>query len=416
MAYRPRVVDTELRERLASSGAVLIEGPKACGKTATAGEQAASTVFVDTDLSAREALAIDPSLVLDGAAPRLLDEWQVAPALWNQVRRRVDEVGTPGQFILTGSAVPADDATRHTGAGRFSRLRMRPMSLQESGLSSGAISLAALLAGQPARSPEPGLGFAALMEGICVGGWPGMQGLTVKAALRANQDYLDQVRRVDVERVDGAGRDPDKVARVIRSLARNVSSEASVATLAADAGGPEGALSRITVDRYLSALDRLMLLEDLPAWAPHLRSRSTLRSTAKRHLADPSLAVAALGGSPQRLTADLETTGLLFESLVVRDLRVHSQPLGGHVRHYRDSSGLEVDCVIETPDGRWGAFEVKLSPRSVEDAARTLLKFASTVDTRKVGEPACLCVITASGFGYRRADGVDVVPVAALGA
>ncbi len=418
MSYRERVVDDELQQRLGSAGAVLVEGPKACGKTATAQQVAGSKVFLDVDAQARAALAVDPSLVLDGAPPRLLDEWQVEPDLWNHVRRQVDEDARPGQFILTGSAVPADDAVRHTGAGRFSRLRMRPMSLLESGHSTGRVSLRKLLEGAAPRSPDPGLSFEGLTECLTTGGWPAFLDRGVAASAAAVRDYLDQVLRVDVERVDQTRRDPVKLGRLAASLARNVATEVSVARLADDVSGAEtgdGRVTRNTVSAYLDALERLMIVEDQPAWAPHLRSRVRVRGSVKRHFVDPSLAVAALRAGPGRLRADLELTGFLFESLVVRDLRVYSQPLDGTVRHYRDSSGLEVDAIVECADGSWGAVEVKLGQQSVDGAAASLLRFADVVDTHRCGEPGVLAVLTASGYGYRRDDGVAVVPIGALG-
>jgi hypothetical protein len=414
VAYRNRIVDEELTARLRATGAVLVEGPKACGKTATARRVAASEVLLDVDIAARQAIALDPALVLDGATPRLIDEWQLEPAIWNHVRRAVDDRGQPGQFILTGSAVPTDDITRHTGAGRITRLRMRPMTLFETGHTNGAISLARLLDGEPARAPDPGLTVADLAERVAVGGWPGLQGLTVGQSLRATRDYLDEIRRVDVSRVDGTRRDPARVGRLLRSLARNVATYASATTLAADAGGAEDPLKDDTVRQYLDILERLMVVEDQPAWAPRLRSRSVLRSGPKRHLIDPSLAVAALRATPARLLRDLNLLGFLFESLVVRDLRVYAQASDAHVLQYRDNLGLEVDAIVETAEGRWAAFEVKLGPGQVDDGAATLLKFTHRVDTGKVGQPAVLGVIVGFGYGYVRDDGVAVIPIGAL--
>lgn len=415
MKYQTRIVDVELQHRLAAVGAVLMEGPKFCGKTETARQQAASAVYLDTDQNARAALALDPSLVLAGPTPRLIDEWQVEPSVWNHVRRLVDDRGEPGQFILTGSAVPADDETRHTGAGRFSRIRMRTLSLFESGHSTGAVSLASLMTGDSVRAAAPDLTVHSLVERVVVGGWPALQDRPVKDGMRANRDYLDQIRRFDVSRVDGVRRDPDKVGRLLQSLARNVATEVAVSTLAADVGGEGGPLSRYTVAGYLDALERLMVLEEQPAWAPHLRSKAILRTSAKRHFADPSLAVAALRAGPERLVNDLNLLGMLFESLAVRDLRVYAQPMDGQVRHYRDNNGLEVDAIVETSSGDWAAFEVKLSPEAVDDAAKALLKFAAVVDTAKCGPPSALAVITGTGFAYQRPDGVYAVPIGALG-
>jgi hypothetical protein len=418
MPYRPRIVDPELAARLAATGAVVIEGPKGCGKTATARQVARSEVLLDVDENARRAIAIDPRLVLDGPVPRLFDEWQLEPTLWNHLRRAVDARQQPGQFILTGSAAPTDDITRHTGAARITRLRMRPMSLFETGHATGAISLAALLAGESARSQESTLTVTDLATLVVIGGWPGNLTRTSAQAMQASRDYLDEIRRVDLSRVDRSTRDPGKVGRLLRALARHVATEASLATLMADtvgADGADGALARETVRDYLDALERVMIIEDQPAWAPHLRSRSRIRNAAKRHFVDPSLAAAALRATPARLLADLNALGLLFESLVVRDLRVYAQASDATVLHYRDNTGLEVDAIVEVSDGQWAAFEVKLGQGQVDAAAASLLTFASRVDTAKCGAPAALGVITASGYGYRRPDGVHVIPVGALG-
>ena len=413
--YRPRILDGEIREQLQAAGAVVIEGPKACGKTMTAQQQAASSVLLDIDVGARQALAVDPALVLAGPRPRLLDEWQVAPALWNLVRRAVDTSGQSGQFLLTGSAVPADDAERHTGAGRFAFLRQRPMTLFEAGRSTGAVSLRAILAGDPPAAADPGLTLQDLSETLAIGGWPALQERPLKAAVRASRDYLEQVRQVDISRVGDRRRDPLRVAALLRALGRHSATEARLATLAADAAGADGGLDERTVADYLQALEQLMVIEPQPAWAPHLRSRARLRRAPKRHFVDPSLALAALGAGPERLLADLEWFGLLFESLVIRDLRVLSQPLDGEVFHYRDHYGLEVDAIVQLRDGRWGAFEIKLGEAQVEQAASNLLRFARSVDDQRSGAPACLAVICGKGYAYRRADGVAVLPVGALG-
>ena len=413
--YLPRIVDRELTTRLAASGGVVIEGPKACGKTVTARQKAASEVLLDVDEAARRAVAIDPSLVLDGPTPRLIDEWQVEPAIWNHLRRAIDDRTLPGQFLLTGSAVPADDVTRHTGAGRISRLRMRPMSLFESDVSSGAVSLAALLAGTPVSAPDSGLKVADFAERIAIGGWPGMRSLPLAAALRANRDYLEEIRRLDVSRVDGKRRDPGKVGQLLRSLARNSATQASVSTIARDTAGDGEAVSRETVIDHLGALARLMIVEDQPAWTPHLRSRAALRRAPKRHFVDPSLAVAALRASPTDLLADLELLGLLFESLVIRDLRVYAQAAEADVLQYRDSRGLEVDAIVRGQNGSWAAFEVKLGTGQIDEAAKTLQRFAAKIDTARTGTPAALAVIVGTGYGYTRDDGIAVVPIGALG-
>jgi uncharacterized protein len=413
--YRPRTVDDELKRLLAAMGAVLVEGPKACGKTETARQIASSEVRLDVDRNARKAVAVDPSLILEGDTPRLIDEWQVEPEVWNHVRRSVDDRKATGQFILTGSAMPTDDHTRHTGAGRVGRLRMRPMSLHEWGVSTGTVSLAALLAGEPPRSPDPGLTVAQLAELVAVGGWPGLLELDVDTAMTAVRAYLDEIRRTDVQRV-GSDHDADRVMLLIRSLARNVATYTSVSTLARDAAGGSGPpIDDNTAHAYLDALRRLMVVEDQPAWAPHLRSRSRIRKAPKRHFVDPSLAVAALRATPDRLLDDLNFLGFLFESLVIRDLRVYGQAADAQVLQYRDNTGLEVDAIVEVADGRWAAFEVKLGTGMVDEAANTLLRFAERVDTSKCGEPCVLGVIVGPGLGYVRADGVAVIPIGALG-
>lgn len=395
-------------------GAVVIEGPKACGKTETARQVAASEVLLDIDETAKQAAAVDPGLVLDGETPRLIDEWQVEPRIWDRVRREVDNRQSPGQFILTGSAVPTDDATRHTGAGRITRLRMRPMSLFEAGRSSGQISLARLLDGEEVRSTDAGLTVIDLAQEVAIGGWPGLRSLKSDQALRGVRDYLEEIRRVDIRRVDGVRRDPNKVGQLLRSLGRHVATYATASTLASDTRDEGESIERHSVTDYLDALDRLMIIEDQPAWAPHLRSKYVLRRAPKRHFVDPSLAVAALRATPNRLLQDLNLFGFLFESLVVRDLRVYAQATDAQVLQYRDSNGLEVDAVVEAADGRWAAFEIKLGPGQIDEGAENLLRFAAQIDTAKCGDPTSLGVIVGTGYGYGRDDGVQVIPIGSL--
>lgn len=414
-AYLPRVVDQQLKTLMRALGAVVIEGPKFCGKTKTADRLAASAVQLDVDVNAQRAALADPSLVLGGAAPRLIDEWQVVPSIWNAVRREVDERGLPGQFILTGSAVPADDITRHTGAGRFARMRMRPLSLFESDLSNGQISLAKLLDGESASCPDPGLTVADIAEEVSHGGWPASRSLSTKEAQLGLRGYLDEIRNTDINGVDGVRRDPEKVGRLMRSLARHITTTTALTVMAADAGSPDGQLKEHTAGEYMAALRRLFVVEDQPAWAPHLRSRYQLRSSPKRHFVDPSLAVAALRSGPKRLLDDLNFLGFLFESLVVRDLRVYAQACDAEVLHYRDNNGNEADAVVQTADGRWGAFEVKLGGSHIDQGAESLLRFAKQIDTTRSGEPAVLGVVTGTGYGFVRDDGVQVIPIGSLG-
>ena len=416
MTYLPRILDGELAQALRSSGAVLIEGPKACGKTETAVQVAASSVRLDVDDDARELAAIDPSLLLRGKAPRLLDEWQVEPAIWNHVRRAVDDRSPArGQFILTGSATPNDDVHRHSGAGRFATLRMRPMSLFESGHSSGAISLADLLEGGEASSTRTALTIDDVLERIVVGGWPDRQRQPVEIASQEAQNYLAQIAEVDISQVDGTRRDPSHVLRLISSIARNVATEAPMTKIAADVDGADGPIHRTTATDLTRALERLRIVEEQPAWAPHLRSRIPARTSPKHHLVDPSLAAAALNAGPERLLKDMNWTGFLFESLVVRDLRIYSQPLRGRVFHFRDAKGLEADAVVQLQDGRWAAFEVKMGASRIDEGAASLLRVAERIDSTRSGMPTVLGVVTATGFGYRRPDGVHVIPIGALG-
>ena len=415
MTYLPRIVDAELAELLTATGAVLVEGPKASGKTATAMQAAQSEVLLDVDDNARRMIGADPATVLEGDTPRLIDEWQLEPAIWNHVRRTIDRRAATGQFILTGSAVPADDITRHTGAGRFARLRMRPLSLYEAGRSTGEISLQQLLDGAEQRAKQTGLSITAVAELVSAGGWPAHIHNALPQTLRANRAYLDEIRRTDVSTVSGKTRDPVKVGRLLRSLARNVATPVAMSKLTAEAGGEGAALKDDTVAEYLDALDRLMVVEHQPAWSPHLRSRTTLREMPVRHFVDPSLAVAALRATPARLTADLEFLGSLFESMVVRDLRVYAQAADAQVFHYREKGGLEVDAIVEAADGRWAAFEIKLGERWVEDGAKNLRKLASRMVHSDHDRPSALAVIVPNGYGTVGTGAVGVIPIGALG-
>lgn len=415
MAYLKRIVDRELSDDLSAIGAAVIEGPKACGKTMTAQHAAASEVRLDVDPKARQMAALEPAFILDGPTPRLIDEWQLEPTIWNHVRRAIDDRGEAGQFILTGSAVPADDITRHSGAGRLTRLRMRPMSLFEKGRSTGRISLGRLLDGSKEGTPEVKLTVPEIAEEISIGGWPAFLEKSREQALTAGRRYLEEIRRVDISTVSGIRRDPIKVGNLLRSIGRNVATQTSITTLARDAGGADGPLKFETIDQYLDALRRLMVVEDQPAWGVHLRTTHTLRKASKLHFVDPSLAVAAMRSGPERLVQDLNLLGFLFESMAIRDLRVYAQAADADVLHYRDSDGLEVDAIVEARDGRWAAFEVKLGFNQVEEAAANLHKFVKRIDTDRCGPPAALGVIIGSGYGYRQEDGVHVIPIGALG-
>ncbi|MDR0670914.1 MAG: DUF4143 domain-containing protein [Oscillospiraceae bacterium] len=414
MDYQKRLMDKALAERLLSAGAVLIEGTKGCGKTETAKQVAASVVRFDADEQVRIKMEIDPQSVLLGAVPRLLDEWQEYPQIWNYIRHEVDERKQKGQFILTGSAAPDDKARRHSGAGRFSVMKMRPMSLFERGWSTGEVSLAALMRREAPSSEPLAFDLGELAEKITLGGWPGLIGAGSADGLRFVSDYVSLIAEVDLSRISGKRRDPYKVMRLLQSLARNISTEVTITALSKDAGGSDGGMDDETAVAYLTALERLMAVENLPAWNTHIRSSDMLRKSPKRHFADPSLAVGALGLSIDKLTADLNYFGLLFESLVIKDLRIYADAKGGKVFHYRDSRGLEIDAVVEYADGTWGAFEIKLGMGAADEAAINLLKFSAKIDTEKVKAPAALTVITGNGFAHRRPDGVNVVPLSVL--
>lgn len=415
MAYYPRVADGVLAKNIESAGAVLVEGAKACGKTETAIRFSKSMARFDTDVDVAIKMDIDPFLVLQGATPRLLDEWQLFPKIWDFARREVDDRKQKGQFVLTGSATPDEKSRRHSGAGRFSVLKMRPMSWLERGWSSGEVSLLSLFETASPRSGDVEFSIPELCDRIALGGWPGLIGENADAAFEFTTSYVNLIAEVDVERVSGRHRDAAKVLRFIRSLARNIATEASLHAIAADAAGSDDTLDDDTARTYLQALERLMVSENLPAWNPHIRSSVALRKSPKRHLCDPSLVLGALGITARKLTSDLPFLGMLFESVVIRDLRVYAWAAGGSVSHYRDASGHEVDAIIEYPDGRWGAFEVKMGVGAVEEAAGNLLALAAKIDTPKTQPPSVLCVITGNGFAHRRKDGVCVVPLATLG-
>ena len=421
--YMPRIADGAIAAALTRMPAVVVEGPRGCGKTWAARNASRSEVLFDGDVDARNMVSVLPQVVLEGPEPRLLDEWQLAPEIWNQMRHACDQDRRSGRFILTGSAVPPDDHTRHSGAGRIARVRMRPMSLHESGHSTGEVSLARLLDGEAVAARRPEATLEDLIDALCRGGWPRLIDMTVRAAQLAVVDYIGEICRTDIRLVDGVRRDPASVRRLMASLGRNIATTASFSTLAADASGSisgddpeERDLNRTTATAYMNSLERLFVVEDQAQWRTHLRSRATIRGAAKRHFVDPSLAAAAIGASPENLLRDLESLGLMFESLVVRDLRVYCQASDAGVWHYRDSHGLEVDAVVEAGDGRWLAAEVKLGGQDgIEHAARSLLRLREKIDADRMGEPSKLLVITASGYGYDRPDGVSVAPITCLG-
>jgi len=396
---------------------VLIEGPKWCGKTRTAKEKAGSVLFMqDPDNTASYLKAADtkPSLLLRGATPRLLDEWQIAPVLWDAVRYAVDERGESGQFILTGSAVPTDNAVRHTGTGRISRMLMRPMTLFESLESSGEVSLRELFGGKTDVESFSELTIEKLAFALTRGGWPASVGESEDIALRRIYDYVDAVINIDVSRVDGVEKSPARVRALMRSLARNVSTVANLSTVRNDIAGDEDTISEKTIASYLNALRRIFVVEDLPAWNPAMRSKTAIRTSPKRHFIDPSIATAVMRATPESLLADFNTFGLLFESMCIRDLRVYAESLDGEVFHYRDKSGLEADAIIHLKDGRWGAVEVKMGAKEIETASENLKLLKNKINTDKMKEPSFLMILTGTELAYRRDDGVYIIPIGCL--
>lgn len=417
-SYLPRIVDNQIRADLAAVGAISLEGPKACGKTETARQHAGSEVRLDIDEAAAELARLDPGLVLEGPTPRLIDEWQLEPRIWNAVRRAVDDRGKPGQFLLTGSAKPAPDARRHSGAGRMARVPMRPMSLWESRDSTGEVSLAAMFEGEPARgrSMQTISNYAEL---ITRGGWPEIVSTPVQSSARYVRNYLAYAIEHDIPGAVGTQHGPGRLERFLQAYAQ-VSAQTTPLTKIisrvvgddAPAGGRDRTLTWHTADAYREAAERLMLLAELPAWSPELRSRTRLAELKKRHLTDPSLAASLLGSNAQRLLRDPKTLGYLFESLVARDVQVYAQAIDARVFHYRERNGeLEIDLIVEKPDGAWVGIEVKLGGQAIDDAASSL----RTLAERRVAQPPeALAVVTGGEYAYRRPDGVDVVPIGAL--
>lgn len=413
-SYRPRIADQELARKMSAIGAILIEGPKACGKTETASQVARTIISFDKDEIARSQIALDPESLFTGETPILFDEWQIEPAIWNRVRRQVDDRRSRGAFILTGSARPRDDATRHSGAGRIGVLRMRPMSLFESGHSNGDVSLTALLSGEKQTGLGTHLSFDDLLKRVVIGGWPELVDGTEVDARHWLTGYLDQIIEVDIPAM-GHRRNPRALRRLLASLARNVGQPVKSTELAKDVGGEDGPVAYTTITGYLDTLERLRLTDDSPAWRPHMRSRTPLRTAEVRYFVDPSLGPAALRIGSAELRADPLATGFHFEALAIRDLRIFAQPHQGVVESWRDKNGNEVDAIVSISDNKWAAFEVKLNPRDVDDAATALLRFSANVDKGRHGEPMALGVITSTGAAGRREDGVHVIPIGCLG-
>ncbi len=419
--YRNRVADKMLRNQLEAAGVVLIQGPKWCGKTTTAEQQAKSILQMDYPKMSKEYLTLaenDPELLLAGETPRLVDEWQLAPQLWDTARYTVDRRSAVGQFIFTGSAVPADKSMiTHTGTGRFAWLTMRPMSLWESGESNGNASLVDLFAGQMESCIAPDSSLEDIAFTLCRGGWPGSLNLKKTTALRVANNYVKAICESDISRVDNVQRDPDFALRLLRAYSRHQGGQVSVGTLYADLSANKGgSLTENTISLYLSALRKIFVIEDMPAWNPNLRSKTAIRTSDTRYFVDPSIATAALGIGPKDLMYDLNTYGLLFETMAVRDLRVYADALDGRVYHYRDHNGLECDAVVHLHNGSYGLVEIKLGGETlIEEGAYNLKKLANKIDTTKMKSPSFMMVLTATGaYAYRRKDGVLVVPIGCL--
>jgi predicted AAA+ superfamily ATPase len=416
--YLARLCDEELKLALQSSGAVLIEGAKWCGKTSTANKASQSVIYMqDPDNSKSYQIMADtkPSILLKGATPKLIDEWQMAPVLWDAVRFEVDQRSDPGQFILTGSAVPAENLNAHTGAGRIARLMMRPMSLFESLESNGTISLRSMFDGKQNNiEAMSDLSIEKIAFVICRGGWPASIKLHGKPALKMALDYAEAIINQDISRVDGVDKNPDRVRLLLRSLARNIATTANYQTILEDIEATDLGVSTKTIASYLNALRRIFVVENLPAWSPSLRSKTAIRTSEKRHFVDPSIATAIMRINPEGVLSDFEYFGFLFEALCTRDVRIYAQAIDGDVFHYRDKSGLEADLIVRLRNGKWGAIEVKLGHKQIEEAAKNLLELKAKIDDKKMGEASFLMIITGGQFAYQRKDGIWVVPIGCL--
>jgi predicted AAA+ superfamily ATPase len=419
--YKKRIADNILKDKLEYIGGVLIEGPKWCGKTTTAEQTAGSVLYMadPQDLAANLQMAeISPGMLLDGKSPRLIDEWQIAPQLWDAARFEIDHRRSPGQFIFTGSAVPADRSKiRHSGTGRFSWLTMRPMSLWESGESNGEVSVRSLFeqGGQIVAHNDLVLGDIARL--LCRGGWPQATNLDGDHALKISAAYYEAVVKTDISQADGVKRDETRTRRLMRSYARNQGAQATIRSIRDDISANEpNKMDEETVTSYINALKRIFVIEDSTAWSPNLRSKTAIRTSDTRYFIDPSIATCALGVGPKDLMSDLNTMGLLFETMAVRDLRVYADASEGGIFHYRDKSGLECDAVMHRRNGQYGLIEIKLGGEAlIEAGANTLNALAEEIDTTKMQAPTFLMVLTAVGkYAYQRKDGVYVVPIGCL--
>lgn len=421
--YRKRVVDDLLALKLESSAAVLVEGAKWCGKTTTCRQIAKSFIYMDEPEFREQNIAraqISPSAILDGAHPRLIDEWQIAPQLWDAIRHRADRDGVIGGYLITGSAVPVDiDELKHSGTGRFSWLKMRPMSLWESGESSGSVSMGGLFAGETAgNGAAQEHELEEIAELVCRGGWPQSLAMTKRASLAVARNVFDAIVNHDISRVDGVARDCDRARSIMRSYARLQGTQATARVIKSDLAANEMmTIDDDTVYSYLNAMRKIFIVEDMPAWCPNLRTKDAVRSAETRYFVDPSIAVAAMGTGPGELMNDLKTLGLFFETLAIRDLRVYADFLDGEVRHYRDRSGLECDAVVHLRNGEYALIEIKLGgAHLIEEGVKTLTALDGLIRSKKAKPPAFRMIMTAVGqFAYRRPeDGILVCPIGCL--
>ena len=419
--YKNRIVDEILKKKLKGKGAVLIQGPKWCGKTTTAEQISKSILYMAKPDEKNQNLTmaeINPSMLLQGEIPRLIDEWQIAPKLWDAVRYEIDHRNAEGQFILTGSSVPAKmDDVIHSGTGRFAWLLMRPMSLYESGESTGQVSLNELFLGTKMIEGINNLDLEKIAFLVCRGGWPRAIFMEDEIALEQAYDYYDAVVNRDISETDGISRNPERVKKLMRAYARNIGTQVSNDTLKNDMiANDSTSLDTDTVLSYINALKKIFVVEEAPAWNPNLRSKTAVRTSDTRYFVDPSIAVASLGIGPKDLINDLNTFGLLFESLCIRDLRVYAESIKGRLYHYRDANDLECDAVIHLRDGSYGLIEIKLGGDSlINEGAENLKKLESRIDVSKMKNPSFLLVLTAIGkYAYKREDGVYVVPIGCL--
>ncbi|MCL2115033.1 MAG: DUF4143 domain-containing protein [Methanobrevibacter sp.] len=418
MLYVNRISDKELKRKLGVSGAVLIRGPKACGKTESAKQFAKSILNIDQDEQVPLLMETSPKRLLIGETPRLIDEWQEQPKIWNYIRHEVDNRRQPAQFILAGSANPEESIKLHSGAGRFTTLDMRTMAWEELGFSSGKISMQTLFSDSQRDievSDKP-TALEFIIEKMIIGGFPGLLGKKMRDSIDLNRAYIDLISEVDISRISNVKRDPIKVQNLLRSIARNTSTTVGIKTLEFDIQKKENnGLSRPAIYKYLDALKRLMIIEEQEVWNTHIRSSASLRKTPKRHFTDVCLSIAALGADFDSLINDLNFTGFLFESLVTHDLRVYAQANDAKVYHYQDSYGLEVDAIAEKYNGEWIAFEIKLGTGQIEEAARNLHKMVSKLDKSKVQQLKSLNIITGTGISYTRTDKINVISLSSLG-